>query len=305
MSGDVGALQRSMYELLREIRSLQERVLSLERTVDRRIRDLIQVAQSIDSNISRTRLDISSRVLLLSAVVGLTSYVAVASRLAALRDFASRLRERLGGAVELYRDRMLEVFRDYLSAVRDFFAHFTRRARLELDLIRETLAAESVVVSMYRRLEPSYVDPDVVKLVSEEDIAGRLKAVEVIASTLTEAKELLEEASKLAENFRELLESHEVGEISLREDEVLLLPVLRVEAELDGSSYSKTIPPCWDWGKEEELSRRVLSFAAERVTRYPLSLTEDHVRGVKRLLERLAQDEDEKRLVQEMVVEVV
>lgn len=305
MSGDIGALQRSIYELLREISILKEHVASLERTVDRRIRDLTQVAQSIDNNISRTRLDISSRVLLLSTVVGLTSYVAVTSRLTALRDFANRLRERLGGAVELYRDRMFEVFRDYLSAVGDFFAHFTRRARLELDLMREILAAESVVTSMYGRLEPSYADPDIVKLVSEEDVAGRLKAVEVIASTLAEAKGLLEDASRLTENFRKIFESHEVSEISLGEDEVLLLPVLRVEAEIDGSKHSRTIPPCWDWDREEELSRRMSSYVAERLTSYPFRLTEEHVSGFKRLLEQLAGDEDERRLIREMVVEVM
>ncbi|MEZ0346166.1 MAG: hypothetical protein ABWK01_06420 [Infirmifilum sp.] len=249
------------------------------------------------ATLERTRVDLAARLYLVSTVLGILDYISVKSRLTALRDIEDKLRAGLEEAKAVYREKIREIMRDYMSAVSGFFSHFLARARGDFDLIRSVLAREKAVEDVYELFKPESVDSEVVALALRHDTAARAEDVSRALKLLAEASGVLERASTLERGLREKLGKFEV---EVPAEGVVMLPVLGVLVALDGTVLSEVRGPSESWEKVAPLSLRVAEYAKERVWEYPVAVSGEVLQGVKRLLLGLAQGGDEKRLIEEM-----
>lgn len=295
--------------LVSAITALEKRLSSIDNKLGRLREDigkLVEISKDTNQNVQRlreevkrTRLDLAVRLHLLSIVMGLLDYVSVSSKLETLRGVRNELQARLSKARELYVEKLREIIRDYMSAVDNFLSHFLGRARGDLDLIRATASKDEVVREMYRLLDPERFDPEVVKLALEYDTAERARDVRGIFEVLTDASGYLERASRLEEDFRRLLSKYEAD---LSSEAMLFIPVIRVEAQLDGTLLERICAPAFSWEKVPELSKRAAKYSAELLKSYPVAITREQVARVKQLLVDLAKSDDERRLIEEMEV---
>ncbi len=293
----MSAIEGRLARLIEEVRRLRGDVQSLSTAVSVGF-------EKVSSEVTRTRLDISTRLILASATLSLVSYIAAASRIEALKRVVSSLKDRASEAEKLYRDKIIEILKDYLSAIKHFFGHFTRRAELDFLLMREALNLEKVVRSLYERLKPEYVDAELVELAVDEDTERRALALKEIGESLGEVSSLLQEASTLKDSFQKLCEKYAIDGIADEEGVLLFLPTLKLEVRLDGRAYTQLLAPCEEWGKRTTLSERISSYAASAAEWRPVEVTPSHIREAKSILRGLARSKDEEKLVEEMEIEV-
>lgn len=293
MSEKIEELARYLSSIDRKMEQLREENRELRRTLER----LVKISESIDRNIQRTRVDLAARLHLTSVVMALLDYVSVASKLETLMSIESKLRERLKEVRELYSNKIREIMRDYVDTISDFFGHFIRRARVDLDLIGEVLSKDKVLREVYEILDPNFLDPELVKIALENDTIERMKDARRTFEILTEASKLLEDASKLEENFKGMLARYEVR---LPSDVTLFVPIIGVEAQLDGKNLMSIRGPAESWETVPLFSKRAAEYASRFIGSYPIMLTPEQVSRIKQLLLNLARDEDEKKLIERM-----
>lgn len=293
MSEKIEELAGYLSSIDRKMDQLREENRELRRTVER----LIKISESIDRDIQRTRVDLAARLHLTSVVMALLDYVSVTSKLETLKSVEGKLGERLKEVKELYGSKIREIMRDYVDAISDFFGHFIRRARGDLDLIRGVLSKEKVLKETYEILDPSFLDPELVKIALENDTIERMKDAHRTFEILTEASKLLEDASKLEENFKGMLAKYEVR---LPSEVTLLVPIIGIEAHFDGKKLMSILGPAETWETVPQFSKRAADYASSFIESYPVELTREQVSRVKQLLLNLARDEDEKKLIEQM-----
>ncbi|MGC8987703.1 hypothetical protein [Infirmifilum sp.] len=295
---EIGRLESVIDRLLDEVRNLRGDVQDLSKLIGVKLGE-------VSSELARTRLDLSARLLLVSTTLSLTSYITAVARLEALKKFSAELNKRVPEIVRMYREKILEILQDYLSAAKHFFGQFVRRAELDFQLMREAINLEKTVSEFYKRLSPEYVDAELVSLVVDEDTERRAHAIKEIASRLEEARTLLEEASMLRHNFQQMLERYSFRGIPSEENTILLVPVLKAEAQLNGVFESRIIAPSEDWEKETKLTKSLQSYASSVPTWEDIEITQDNIAEAKKILLNLAKSPDEKDLIEKMSIGVL
>ena len=288
-----------------EIRALKSDLRTLMGELIRETREINRNLETINSNITETRLDLSARLLMVKALSALLDYADIRSRLDSLKVIKKAMTEKMEEVLRIFREKYGEIMRDYLNAIGDFFNQFVRRARNDLELMRSILRNEERVEALYATLEPEYVDDEILDIAVSRDIAKRIEALKDIKEKLTAAADELEQASKVAENFYNLLLKYEVKGLRPPSDrQLLLLPVVKVSVRLGEDEFEDTTGPLLSWETRNALSEQAARYVSESIENYPLPLSDRDAERLKELLLGLAESDDERELLEKVEIEV-
>ncbi|QOJ78957.1 hypothetical protein IG193_00375 [Infirmifilum lucidum] len=289
-------------QILGLLQSVRDSISGLRKDVQKVDGELLK----IDSSINRMRNEVALRLLLTNALDVMLDYAAVKSRLEALTSFRDVIAKKLKEVEEVFVKKYQEIISDYLDAIRDYAAQFARRAQGDFKLLKLALDEREQVRTFYDLAQPEYVDPELLEIVTHEDIKRRIETLKEIREKLAGASTRLEKASGVQKAFKERVSQFlfPVTPPDGTDVTLVLLPVVKVVVEHDSASLEGTTGPLLAWEKPLEINNKLVSFASSYIDNNPVALSQESVHKLKQMLLSLARDPSERRLIEEWEIRV-